>query len=155
MKKLTPEQLQEKLQAQINNIDKLKTMTVKVGIISSGSGVYENGENVIDIGIRHEYGTEDIPRRSFLRAPFFMKKKEMSSFINKQFKKVIEEGRPAETALELIGIKAQSISQEAFTSSGYGQWPALSPKTIEKKGSSQALIDTGTLRNSITYQVKK
>ena len=155
MKKLTPEELQKKIQAQINNIEKLKTMSVKVGIISSGSGVYENGENVVDVGIKHEYGTKDIPRRSFLRTPFFIKKNELSKFINKQFNKVIDQGMPAETALELIGVKAQSISQEAFANNGYGQWQSLSPKTIEKKGSSQPLIDTGTLRNSITYQVTK
>jgi len=57
--------------------------------------------------------------------------------------------------MELIGVKAQSISQGAFTTKGYGQWQELSPKTVEKKGSSQILIDTGTLRNSITYQVVK
>ena len=86
---------------------------------------------------------------------FFIKKNELSKFINKQFNKVIDQGMPAETALELIGVKAQSISQEAFANNGYGQWQSLSPKTIEKKGSSQPLIDTGTLRNSITYQVTK
>ena len=32
--------------------------------------------------------------------------------------------------------------------------PALAPETIERKGSSVALIDTGQLRSSITWQVE-
>ena len=157
MKKVTPEQAIKALEEQKKNLDKLKTMSVKVGIVSNGAGggVYPDGQTVLDVGLMHEYGTEKIPMRSFLRAPFFVKKKEIESFVVKQFQKVIEKGFPAESALELIGIKAQSISQEAFTTKGFGQWQELSPKTIEKKGSSQILIDTGTLRNSITYQVTK
>jgi len=79
MKKLTPEEFQEKLQAQIKNLESLKSMQVKVGIISNGAGagVYGDGQTALDIGLKHEYGTEDIPRRSFLRAPFFAKQKEI------------------------------------------------------------------------------
>ena len=155
MKKLTPEEFNERLQAQKDNVAKLKKLSVKVGIVSNSVGPYENGQTALDVGLIHEYGTEDIPRRSFLRAPFLTKKKEMDSFIQKQFQKVIEDGFPAEKAMELIGVKAQSISQEAFTTGGFGQWAELSQSTIEKKGSSQILLDTGTLRNSITYEVVK
>lgn len=157
MSKITPEQLQEKIQAQIKNMEKLKTMSVKVGVIGSGAGAYDNGKTVLDIAMIHEYGTDDlnIPMRSFLRTPFFVNRDKMNKFINKQFNKVIEKGFPTESALELIGVKAQSVSQEAFSNNGYGFWAPLKPQTIKKKGSSKPLIDTGALRQSITYQVKK
>ena len=69
---------------------------------------------------------------------FAVKKKELDAFIQKMFKKVAEEGMDAQRALGLIGVKAQQIVQDAFTSKGYGNWPENSPNTIEEKGSSQS-----------------
>jgi len=157
MSQLTPEEFQKKLKDQIANINKLKSMKVKVGVIGNGAGagIYDDDQTVLDIAIKHEYGDDKTPRRSFLRAPFSIKKKEMGDFITKQLNKVTEKGFPAETAVDLIGVKAQSIVQDAFTNGGYGQWQALSPRTVDSKGSSQILVDTGTLRNSITYQVTR
>ena len=159
MKKKTPSQAAEAMRKQLANIEKAKTLTVKVGILSNGagSGVYENGKSVLDIGMIHEYGSDnmDIPQRSFLRTPFFVNRDKMNNFINKQFKAVLEKGKDAEVAMELIGVKAQSISQGAFSNEGYGFWVPLKPETIKRKGSSAILIDTGTLRNSITYAVSK
>jgi len=42
----------------------------------------------------------------------------------------------------------------AFLTRGYGEWLDITDATKEAKGSSQVLIDTGTLRNSISYVVR-
>jgi len=95
-----------------------------------------------------------IPRRSFLRVPFETKKDDMEKAIIKQFKDVFARGKTAERALGLIGIAAVNISKGAFTTRGYGEWDDITAATKRRKGSGQTLIDTGTLRNSITHVVR-
>lgn len=94
-----------------------------------------------------------IPQRSFLRVPFQIKADELNDFTAKQFAKVFE-GEDVEKVLGLIGVKATNISREAFTTQGFGTWPANKSDTVREKGSSQPLVDTGTLRNSITWSVR-
>jgi len=151
----TPEETASQVFEFMNNLETALGSTVKVGIQSSSIHTYEDGDTVTEVGAQNEFGVPgSIPRRSFLRMPFAVKKKELDKFIQKMFKKVAEEGLDAKTALGLIGTKAQQIVQDAFTTKGYGNWPENSPQTIEEKGSSQPLIDTGALRSSITYEVK-
>lgn len=98
--------------------------------------------------------TIKIPMRSFLRIPFTIKSKEIKVFIAKQYREIFTEGKSYKRALDLIGIKAQTISQKAFTTNGYGTWKPDSAATIRAKGSSQTLIDKGILRGSITWVVR-
>lgn len=98
--------------------------------------------------------TITIPQRSFLRVPFATKKAEIADAIAGQFKAVAEKGRKAEVALGRVGIVAENISRKAFTTRGYGMWPDIAAATKARKGSGQTLIDTGTLRGSITSVVR-
>lgn len=95
-----------------------------------------------------------IPERSFLRAPSPLK-----SEINRAIEKAVESvgaGRhDAITALNLIGVVARNISVKAFDTAGYGSWPDITAATKKAKGSSAPLIDTGTLRGAITWEVRK
>lgn len=98
--------------------------------------------------------TINIPQRSFLRAPFKIKAAEINKATAAEFEAVLTKGRKAEQALGRIGVIATNISKGAFRSDGYGSWPGLKPATIRAKGSSRTLIDTGTLRSSITWVVR-
>ena len=146
----------EQIKAYQDNLEKAKKLQLAVGLPkeTASSKVYGDGTSVIKVGAMHEYGAGKIPRRSFLRTPFIMKDKEISNFLLDMFKRVAEKGLDAEKALSIVGVKAVNISQGAFTSKGYGTWQALKQSTINEKGSSQILIDTGTLRSSITYIVR-
>ena len=138
------------------NLAKAKRATVAVGLPKEkvGGKIYgDDGLSVIQIGAWHEYGEGNNPVRSFLRVPFQMKADEINDFVATQFSKVFK-GEKVEKLLGLVGAKARNISVGAFTSEGYGTWPALSSTTVSAKGSSTPLIDTGTLRNSITWAVR-
>lgn len=154
--KKTPKQAAEAMKKQLANIDKIKKMTLKVGIIGAGARIYKGGKNVVEIATIHEFGSHDmnVPQRSFLRTPFFVNRDKLNKFINKQFNDVIEKGKDAVVAMDNIGVKAQTISQAAFDNEGYGFWVPLKPETIRRKKSSAILFDRGTMRNSITWQVK-
>ena len=152
---MTPEQMLENTGAYLKNLEIAKRGYVAVGLPAEevGGTVYDDGQTVAQVGAQHEYGA-GVPRRSFLRTPFDIKKDDLDKAIAKQFEDVFKRGKKAEQALGLIGTVAVNISKGAFTSRGYGEWPDISAATKEDKGSSQVLIDTGTLRNSITYVVR-
>lgn len=153
---MKPEELLKKTQQMAKNIQAAKRGYVAVGLPLEkvGGKVYRDGMSVIDIGAIHEYGAPPNPRRSFLRLPFDAKRDELNAAIAQQFEDVFERGKSAAQALGLIGVAATNISKGAFTSRGYGQWPDIKQSTKNRKGSSQVLIDTGTLRNSVSYVVR-
>ena len=140
----------------LENIQKISKSVVKVGLPKekSSSRVYDNGMTVVEVGAAHEYGA-GVPRRSFLRTPFAIKRKEINQVIDSQFIKLLDGKTNADKALGLLGVTATNISRGAFTTQGYGTWMDISQETKLEKGSSQILIDSGLLRASITWSVEE
>lgn len=105
-----------------------------------------------DIGAIHEFGSGNIPRRSFLKMPL---ENHIGKWIraNKdRYYEMMTKGN-VKKFYEAMGFEAEKIINEAFVTSGYGTWAPNAPRTIEKKGSSMPLIDTGQLRASISSKV--
>ena len=96
-----------------------------------------------------------IPQRSFLRVPFAVKQDELVKAIQSQFELGRSGELSVEKALGRIGAVAAGISKKAFTTKGYGTWTDIKPETKKRKKSSVILIDTGTLKQSITWGVER
>jgi hypothetical protein len=62
--------------------------------------------------------------------------------------------RDAEAELNKAGMDAQNAVRDWFTNPN-NNWPPNAPATVERKGSDRPLIDTGELRKSITYVIRK
>jgi len=60
-------------------------------------------------------------------------------------------GEDTEKPLMDAGLYAQSKVKSYFL---HNNWAPNSPKTIKRKGSDKPLIDTGALRNSITFVIR-
>jgi hypothetical protein len=156
MANLTPEQMLKKTTAYADALKAASRAYVAVGLPSEkvGGKVYGNGMTVLRIGAIHEYGLGHNPRRSFLREPFSIKRKDLVSLIDNQFKDVFLIGKPVKQALGLVGTGAVNISKDAFVTKGYGQWPDITQATKDAKDSTQVLVDTKTLSRSVTYVVR-
>lgn len=154
---MTPDQFLEQTKRIEQEMARALKMSVDVGLINSkvGGKIYGGGKTILEIGAIHEYGLGDVPERSFLRTPFLMRQGEITARIGKEWERVSAGKSDAETALGRIGALGTNICKGAFTSQGYGTWQPIKPATIKAKGSSKTLIDTGTLRNSITWQVNQ
>lgn len=115
--------------------------------------------------LKKETKTITIPARSFIYASL-----SRSAEIRKKVKKLVYSNDSIETLEKLIlqgdkgllevvasaiAISAVEQIQDAFDTSGFGEWQQNHPYTIEKKGSAMPLIDTGRLRNSITFEIEK
>lgn len=136
---------------------------VRVGIIGETANRNSGELNNAEIGFTNEFGKltgyPKIPARSFLRMPlrsiqFKEKLRSKKSLSGKEFEKALKAGKGEEFA-KLVGLVAEETIQEAFSTNGFGQWKPNAPMTIEKKGSSSPLIDTGQLRRAITSRVEK
>jgi phage gpG-like protein len=134
------------------NMERLDGASVKVGI--QGAKAVERREGGItmaELGAVHEFGNDRIPQRPFLR-PIVNEKKHAKA-ITKTYKKIKTlEGSTIDQALGAAGEKAVNIAQRRIAQ---GIDPANAPSTIARKGSSKPLIDTGRLRQSITWRLDK
>ena len=156
---MTPEDFFKEQAKILVEMQKAKTMVVNVGLPADKvSGAYDDdGVSILQVGAQHEYGTENMPARSFLRMPFELKAAEINIFIQSEFKKVLEGKSTAEKALGRVGMMTSNISKQAFRTNGFGQWAELSPISIaikKKASKTTPLIWSGLLRNSITWSVK-
>jgi phage gpG-like protein len=107
----------------------------------------------------HEFGADFeqggrrvvIPARSFLRATVDEKGDAIGQVIDRAVDDVAELRKRAATAMSDIGLEIQGMIQQRIAD---GIGPPLQPATIKRKKSSKPLIDTGQLRQSITFVVK-
>lgn len=140
--------------------DNLKT---RVGILGSKASELHNSKdssgkpvNVkltnADIGAIHEFGSGRIPQRSFLQYPL---ETYLGKWIRANKDRYYEQLKKGDLRKFYVamGLEAEKIVDEAFSTSGYGTWAPNAPMTISKKGSSMPLIDTGQLRRSISSKV--
>lgn len=133
------------------------TYVTRVGILG-GKNARPDGEfGNADIGFVHEMGSEsqNILARSFLRMPLELKKQElMKAFDSSTMRQAIEGGE-YKKAYAILGVFAEGIIQQAFSTGGFGQWKTLDQKTVDRKGSSAILIDSAELRKAQSSDVVK
>ncbi|MED4551218.1 hypothetical protein P9305_00705 [Lysinibacillus capsici] len=136
----------------IQSLKDLKKYDIEVGIFGSSGAEYVMIAEVQEFGItiRKERGSIVIPERSFLRSTFDDKNNEWFKFMRKQMEHVINGRINAQMLCERLGAKMVGDIQEKLTDINS---PPNAPATIAKKGSSNPLIDTGGLRQRITYKV--
>lgn len=134
------------------------TFITRVGILgakNARSGV--EGMSNSEIGVVHEFGSEsrNIPPRSFLRFPIEQKAHDLVKGMTTTSVRNAVERRQYRKVFQILGVIAEGIVQNAFSTGGFGSWQKLKQSTINAKGSSAILIDTGELRRSITSDVVK
>lgn len=124
---------------------------VNVGILAK-TGKHEDSDlTVAQIGFWNEFGTVVIPERSFIRSTINGQAKDIKAVSRSQLKKVINGQTTTEKALGILGAFTAGLIQERFTNN---DWAPNTTRTQNRKGSTNPLIDTGQLRQSISYEVK-
>lgn len=132
------------------DLKKLGKMGVKVGIVE-GSGEHD-GVSVAEYAAYNEEGTKHIPSRPFIRSWVDNNQEQINKVMDSVYGKVLNGEMSAEDAVKRIGAFGQSGIRENIAK---GDFKPNDPKTVKRKGSSKPLIDSGTMRNSIRYEVVK
>jgi len=117
-----------------------------------------DGQSVAEYGAHNEFGSVSIPdhppKRSFIRMPLEAKQGDIAKYAESHAKEHLEAGN-VKAIFEDIGIAGQAKIQEAFDTQGFGTWRPDAESTVDRKGSSAPLIDDGTLRKAVTYEVDR
>lgn len=138
-----------KLRAKLKKLD---GASVRVGVLASRGGNIEHtdGITMTELAAIHEFGTRNVPERSFIRKTTVEKRQEIAAITTKLAKAILADKTTHKKALDLLGLKVVGMVKGTIRE---GVEPALKPATIARKGSSKPLVDTGRLLNAIQHEV--
>ena len=119
--------------------------------MSSKKIVGEVDSEVLKVARIHEYGTEKMPERSFLRASFDADREKLGSLVSEQVNKVIDGRASATAAANAIGAQAAQMVQNFIDDNR-----VKPPSNFSKKTQHTTLYETGThIRDRIAYKVEE
>lgn len=134
-------------------IARLKENEVFVGYQAGKAKHKGNGKEVdmAQIAMFNELGTSNSPARPFLRQAYDDNKDRITEACG-EFAKTLANGGSADSGLKKLGVFGVNLVQEKIIN---GSFTPNAPSTIKKKGSSRPLIDTGRMRQSVHYVIRK
>lgn len=150
-------------------LNQLEKKTIEVGVLSNDSelqmiaNVHEYGASIrVTPKMRAWFAyngyplkvtttTIEIPERSFMRTGRKLYEKDIANKTKKLMPDVLQGGVPVSLFMEMIGEEYAGKIQKNLRDLSS---PANSPMTVENKGSSNPLIDTGRLMGAIKSEVK-
>lgn len=111
-----------------------------------------DGTPVAMIAAVHEFGSPEhgIPERSFLRAGTRANAPKYVRLNKVNLVRILRGQLTAEEALSQLGEMAKGDVQQTIRS---GDFAPLKQATIDRKGSSQPLIDSGQMVQSVSYEL--
>lgn len=127
----------------------LAALEVRIGFQQGTAS--EDGVDLVDIAMVNELGTIHIPSRPFLRNSVDSNSDKINAFLQARKKRILK-GESAEEALKKIGAFQKGLIQEQIVE---GSFAPNAEATIRKKKSATPLIDTGRMRQSVNFVIRK
>lgn len=137
-------------------LGKLMSQEVLAGVPEAKSSRDDEMNNAT-LAYIHNFGSpaQNIPARPFLGPGIAKKQDEIVAELKAAGKEALDlKGNKIGQRLQRVGLLAQAGIRSMF---GSGEMAPLKPETIARKGGKKTtpLIDTGQLRNSISYVVRE
>ena len=112
--------------------------------------------DVLDIAMWNEFGAKkgkpgEIPERPFMRQTFDNHVEEIGSMQDAAYDRLMKGASPGE-ALRSLGVKVKGLMQNEIAEGGFTE---NAPATVKRKKSDVPLIDTGHMRQSVQFIVRK
>ena len=125
--------------------DEMSGKKILVGIVGGADS------EVLKIAAAHEYGTDKLPERSFIRASFDADQAQLTEIVSGQIEKVLSGRTSADAAANAIGAQAAQLVQNFIDDNR-----VRPPSDFSKKTQHTTLSETGThIRDRITYKVEE
>jgi hypothetical protein len=123
---------------------------VRIGVLTSEDA--GPGLSLAELAAIHEFGapSANIPERSFIRSTLRDERDKIEALCLRLARGIIADRLDLDAALGLLGTWAVAAIQAKIRSNIP---PELAQATVDRKHSTLALVDTGQLINSITYEV--
>ncbi len=128
--------------------------SVTAGIHGADKGRSEGAINNVGLAAIHEFGAPqaNVPERSFIRSTVDDKLPVWRRLLTKLGGSIYALELPVEQALNVVGLRMASDIQRTINK-GRPEWDDLKPRTIARKASAKALIDTRELLRSVKHYV--
>ncbi len=134
----------------LGELEELAMLEVFVGY-QHGEAAEENGADLMEVAAFNELGTSAIPSRPFIRNAFDHNADKINAMYERQAGKIAN-GGTAEDCLKEMGEYGVRLIQEEIRE---GDFTPNAPTTIRRKGSDKPLIDTGRMRQSVHYVIRR
>ncbi len=135
-------------------LEKLSKLEVAVGFQEGIEHIdrdgNKDGATVAEIAAYNELGTSTSPARPFMKQSFENHEKELQASCDQVYK-TLSNGGTTGDALAQLGVYLKGLVQDEIVNGGFEPNAAA---TIERKGSSTPLIDSGNMRQSVNYMVR-
>lgn len=139
------------LAALLRQAARMKDVRVKVGVLASTPPrESEDDPSMVVVATANEFGTDRIPERSFIRSTVESRKADIDQLLAAVGERVAGLKLTPERGMEIVGQRVRDMIRKRIVDL---DTPPNAPITIERKGSSNPLIDTGQLRQAISYEV--
>lgn len=111
-----------------------------------------NTKDIVLIAAENELGTPKIPSRPFMSMSADELNGRDGDVIEKNGVEYIQKGGSTTDVFERIGKACVGVIRKVINS---GKFVPNSPVTVAIKGRNKPLIDTGTMMNSVEYEIQK
>lgn len=129
----------------------MRSRKINVGITGNES---VEGVSVVDYAMYNEFGTSrGIPARPFMSTTYDRHHKKTEQLIEHMYGQMLDGKMDPDHLLKTAGAYYQSKVQDTIRDAKTWAVPNH-PKTIERKGSSSPLIDTGRMVQSVRYEIE-
>jgi hypothetical protein len=133
------------------NIKELDGYQVKVGIMGNDT---VDGVSVIDYAMYNEFGTSRIPARPFMSKTYDENADDTIKYAQYLAGEMIDGKMNPKKVLDTLGLWYSNKIKMTIRNAKVWATPNA-PSTVEQKGSSSPLIDTGRMLNSVNYEISK
>lgn len=110
-------------------------------------GIFD--QDIAEYAAANEYGTSTIPERSFIRSTLDAHQDDIYNRIGSEYDNVLAGRKSAAAAINDVGDYLTQLVQQKVRS---GPFTPNAQSTIEAKGSSKPLIDSGDMLRAITSE---
>lgn len=145
--------IKDRKSSRYNDVLRPRKAFVRAGILEPAASSPHEGSNLSigELGAVHEFGSSDgrVPQRSFIRGWFDESQAAITALFLSQFRLAAAGKIFYEQAVERCALTCAAAIQRRIVA---GIDPPLKQATIDRKGSSTPLIDTGVLKSAITAE---
>jgi hypothetical protein len=140
----------EKVKAVVKSVTSQQIPGIQVGVFQDAGMTADGRLHLAELAAIHEYGSANLPQRSFIRAALRGAQGELKKLMARITKAMLALKLSADTAWKQLGSWAVNVVQTYILSGSVR--PALKPSTVKAKGNSTPLFETGLLVGAVSWR---
>lgn len=133
------------------SLDEYSKLKIEIGYYGQ-DGEYENGTPISAVASWHEFGTTNMPQRSFMRSAFRENERVIKrATVDATRELMAGKIKPVRAASLIAHVMAKAVYTKLVHASSWAT--PLADSTVAAKGHARILYETGLLRDNLTWRV--